>query len=256
MPQAGSRGAGTAYDRRMADDSAASRIAALVANHQRLHDPDQEPRNRLPWLRELRRWQAQRLRESFARFLQDPAQRPAAEFFLSDVYGDQDFAQRDADIARVMPMMQRLLPESLLDTIAAGIELGTLTHALDLDVAEALQGLASRRKRLDAELYARAYRDVGDQARRKRQIALIGKVGRGLARAVSTGGVALLLRISRGPARAAGLSALQGFLERGFDAFGQLQDANGFIEAIVADEAAVSRRLFAEDPDPFRAGRC
>jgi hypothetical protein len=237
----------------MAQRPAATRLASLVAAHQALHDADREPRNRLPWLRELRRWQAQRLRISFARFLADPAQRPAAEFFLSDVYGDHDFARRDADIAKVMPMMQRLLPATLLDTIAAGIELGTLTHALDLDMAQTLQRLAPRRKRLDAELYASAYREVGQQERRARQIELIGRVGNGLARAVKTGGVATLLRLARGPARAAGLSELQGFLERGFSSFGLLADPAGFIDEIVADERDVSRRLFAGVPDPFHA---
>ena len=243
---------GAAYHVRMAQSTSSTRIASLVAEHQRLHDPQREPRNRLAWLRELRRWQAQRLRTSFARFLADPEQRPAAEFFLSDVYGDHDFARRDADIARVMPMMQRLLPATLLDTIAAGIELGALTHALDLDMAEALPRLAPRRKRLDDALYAAAYRQVGDEDRRARQIELIGQVGQGLARAVKTGGVATLLRLARGPARAAGLSELQGFLERGFSSFGLLEDPSGFIDEIVADEARVSRRLFDGDPAPFR----
>ena len=230
---------------------AAARIAELVARHQRAHDPGREPRNRLRWLRELRRWQAARLRASFARFLEDPRQRPAAEFFLGDVYGDHDFARRDADIARVMPMMQRLLPEALLETVAAGIELGALTHELDLDVAQALERLASGRRRLDAALYAQAYREAGDRTRRTRQIALIGRVGAGLAAAVRSNGVATLLRLSRGPARVAGLSALQGFLERGFAAFAALGDGEAFIDAIVADERALMRRLFAGDPEPF-----
>ncbi len=234
---------------------AATRIAELIARHQRLHDPEREPRNHLPWLRELRRWQAARLRRSFARFLDDPRRRRAAEFFLADVYGDHDFARRDADIARVMPMMQRLLPAALLETVAAGIELGALTHALDLDVAGALERLAPGRRRLDAALYAQAYREAGDPARRMRQIVLIEKVGNGLANAVRSSGVAALLRLSRGPARMAGLSALQGFLERGFDAFAALSDAEAFIGEIVADERLVSQRLFAGHSDPFAGGR-
>ena len=34
------------------------RLGWLLREHQRLHDPRHEPRNRLPWLAELRRWQA------------------------------------------------------------------------------------------------------------------------------------------------------------------------------------------------------
>ena len=235
----------------MASRTGATRLATLVAEHQRLHDPAREPRNALRWLPELRRWQAARLRGSFARFLRDPARRPAAEFFLTDVYGDHDFARRDADIAKVAPMMQRLLPGGLLDTVAAGIELGALTHALDLDVAQALERLAPRRRRLDDALYAQAYREAGGKARRARQIALIGEVGGGLAAALRNRSIGTLLRLARGPARAAGLSELQGFLERGYAAVAALGDADAFIGEIVRDERQVSRRLFAGDPDPF-----
>jgi hypothetical protein len=230
------------------------RLAAQLALHQALHDPAREPRNRLRWLPELRRWQAARLRRSFAHFLQDPGRRPAAEFFLTDVYGDHDFTRRDADIARVLPMMRRLLPQALLDTVADAIELGALTHALDLDMAESLEALAPRRRRLDDALYAEAYRKVGGPARRKRQVALIGRVGRGFGAALRMRGVAALLAFSRGPAKLAGLTELQAFLERGFAAFESLGDVEGFIAEIERDEAAVSQRLFGGDPDPFRHG--
>ena len=52
-------------------------------------------------------------------------------------------------------------PSSLLATVADGIELGALTHAFDLRMAEALASLAPTRRRLDDELYAQAYRRVG-----------------------------------------------------------------------------------------------
>ena len=73
----------------------------------------------------------------------------------------------------------------------------------------------------------------------------------GLGHALRLPGVATLLRLSRGPARAAGLGELQGFLERGFAAFAQLGDAERFIREIELDEREVSRRLFAAEPDPF-----
>ena len=229
------------------------RLARVLGDHQRLHDPLREPRNALRWLPELRRWQAERLRRGFAGFLDDPYRRPAAEFFLADLYGDRDFTRRDADIARVLPTMQGLLPEALLHTIADAIELGALTHALDLRMGEALEALAPRRKRLDDELYAQAYRRAGLRRQRMRQIALIDAVGRGLAAALALPGMRTLLRLSRLPAQAAGFGELQGFLERGVAAFSALDDADGFIREIVIRERELASRLFAADPDPFRA---
>ena len=222
-----------------------------MAVHQRLFDPAHEPRNRLRWLGPLQAWQARRLERSFEAFLQDPQREPAARFFLTDVYGDHDFSQRDADIARVLPKMQRLLPAPLLDTIASGIELAALTHALDLRMAAALQALSPRVRGLDAALYAQAYRKVGHRRARTLQIELIGEVGAGLAAALQMPGVGGLLRLSLLPARAAGLGELQSFLERGFSAFAQLGDAGAFLAAIERSERQVMERLFAGDPDPF-----
>ena len=228
------------------------RLGRRLACHQTLHDPKRDARNKLAWLPVLRRWQAQRLEHSFEDFLNDPKRRKAALFFLSDVYGDHDFSRRDANVAKVLPMMQRLLPNAVLGTVADGIELGVLTHAFDLRMAAALQRLAPTRKRLDTPLYARAYREVGHPRLRARQIDLIARVGVGLARAVRTPGVAMLLRLSRGPAKASGLGELQGFLERGFAAFSALGDGKAFVADIETSEREASRKLFAGDPDPFQ----
>jgi hypothetical protein len=229
----------------------ARRLARRLACHQALHDPAREPRNRLRWLPEVRRWQAQRLELSFNAFLEDPGTRPAARFFLNDVYGDHDFTRRDADIARVMPMMQGLLPQPLLASVADGIELGVLTHAFDLRMAAALER-SSRSRRLDEASYAQAYRTVGLPRLRGHQIGLIHRVGQGLGTALRMPKVGSLLRFSRLPAKAAGFGELQGFLERGFDAFAQLGDIDGFLDQIDRSERAISRRLFAGEADPFR----
>ncbi len=229
-----------------------ARLARRLACHQALHDPVREPRNRVRWLKPLQAWQAQRLERSFAGFLDDPARRPAAHFFLADVYGDRDFSQRDADIARVMPMMQRLLPSALVATVADGIELGALTHALDLRTAQVLQRLAPRRRSLDDALYAQAYREVGLRRLRARQIVLIEDIGQGLASALRTPGISTLLKLSRMPAKAAGLGELQVFLERGFDAFAGLDDAQAFLSDIRHNESRAMTRLFTGETDPFR----
>lgn len=228
------------------------RLGRRLACHQALHDHALEPRNGLRWLPIVRSWQTQRLESSFEHFLYDPQRRAAALFFLTDVYGDRDFSKRDANVAKVLPMMQRLLPAAVLGTVADGIELGALTHALDLRMAAELQRIAPTRKRLDATLYGKAYRNVGHARLRTHQIDLISRVGVGLARAVKTPGVAMLLRLSRGPAKASGLGELQGFLERGFDAFSALGDGKAFVADIEKSERLVAKRLFAADPDPFR----
>lgn len=225
------------------------RLVKLLEANRRYRDPDQHPFNASPALRAVQVWQAKRLRESFRDFLESPRQRPAAEFFLSDLYGDFDVSGRDRDVERVIPLMRRVLPERLLAAAADAIELGVLSHALDLRIAEQSKRLGG--PVCDAASYAIAYRSAGLRRLRSHQIGLIVRVGLTLDKAVSMPVIGYLLRISRAPAKAAGLAQLQSFLERGFAAFRALEGARGFVDEIARREVAVSQRLFAGDSDPF-----
>jgi hypothetical protein len=227
------------------------RLARRLRWQREAHDAAREPRNRLPQLSLLRQWQSRRLAASFTDFLADARMRPAAEFFLSDLYGDRDFSARDRDAARILPLMSRLLPDTLLRAATEAIELAVLSHALDLRVAEQLAGRRLPMAPITVADYSRAYRHGHYRGLRTRQIELVLRVGHALDAAVKKHGVHKLLRASRLPAQLAGLSELQAFLERGFTAFEALGGADEFLDALAARERAVSARLFAGDPRPF-----
>lgn len=229
------------------------RLARRLAWQRAAHDPVRDPRNLLPQLSLLRQWQSRRLAASFADFLADPRMRPAAQFFLSDLYGDKDFSARDRDAARILPMMARLLPDSLLRAATEAIELAVLSHALDLRMAAQLARRPKPMAPLTVADYARAYRHGGYRRLRRHQIELVLQVGHALDAAVKKHGVHKLLRASRIPAQLAGLSELQAFLERGFNAFEALGGADEFLAAVAGRERVVSERLFAGDPKPFPA---
>src|SRR6478735_5624584 len=212
------------------------RLARRLAWQRAAHDPVRDPRNLLPQLSMLRQWQSKRLAESFADFLADPKMRPAAEFFLSDLYGDKDFSARDRDAARILPLMSRLLPDTLLRAATEAIELAVVSHVLDLRVAAALARRSKPLAPITTADYARAYRAGRYRLLRRHQIALVLKVGHALDLAVQKHGVYKLLRAS---------------LERGFTAFDALGGADHFLSAVSSRELAVSERLFGGHPDPF-----
>jgi len=58
----------------------------------------------------LKQWQADRLARTYADLLASERYAPAAGFFLSDLYGPKDFRGRDDELARVVPVMVRVLP--------------------------------------------------------------------------------------------------------------------------------------------------
>lgn len=230
------------------------RLARVLEANRRGRDEQAEPRNRSPWLPVLQRWQAARLEKSFVDFLAQPRTEPAARFFLDDLYGDYDVSRRDHDVERVLPLMRKLLPAHLIETAADAIELAWLSHAFDLRMAEQLERLSPRVRKLDEALYAQAYRAVGKPRLRAHQIALILRVGKTLDEAVHKPWIPRLLRASRLPAKLAGLGTLQTFLERGFAAFKELRGADDFLDAIAERELRASRRLLHGQDDPFGFG--
>lgn len=227
------------------------RLARRLAWQRAAHDAVRDPRNGLPQLSLLRQWQSRRLAASFEDFLANPRMRPAAEFFLADLYGDRDFSARDRDAARILPMMARLLPDTLLRAATDAIELAVLSHVLDLRVAGQLAQRSKPMAPLTVSDYARAYRHGGYRHLRRHQIELVLRVGHALDAAVKKHGVHKLLRAARIPAQLAGLQELQAFLERGFTAFEALGGADEFLGAVAGRERRVSERLFAGDPKPF-----
>ena len=227
------------------------RLARRLEWQRALNDPLKEPRNELATLAPLRQWQSRRLAQSFKDFIANPTMRPAAEFFLSDLYADRDFSARDRDAARVLPMMSRFLPDSLLRAATDAIELAVLSHALDMRMAEHLASRPNPKAAITVADYTRAYQHGNYRHLRQHQIELVLRVGHALDAAVKKHGVYKLLRAARIPAQMAGLSELQGFLERGFHAFDALGGADEFLGQVAAREQDVSRRLFEAHPRPF-----
>jgi hypothetical protein len=205
-----------------------------------------------PALREaharLSKWQSARLTRTYADLAQQSRYADAIVFFRSDLYGEADFARRDSDIARAAPVMQRMLPEKLLASVAGAIELNALSQELDRQL---LTELPSQKTPFSVADYCKAYRRTGDRSLRERQIELIGEFGRTLDRYVQKPLIRAALVAMRHPARAAGLSVLQEFLERGFAAFRKMHGAAEFLGTIERREREIMDAIYSGDEAPF-----
>jgi hypothetical protein len=234
--------------------SAAAASSPTEAIHTRLAEVQRERERRAadPSLGQrviaVKHHQQQRLRDTYADIALEPRYRAATAFFLDELYGPEDFAQRDAQFARVVSGL-KLFPDEVVRTVAALIELHALSERFDTLMAEAADALASEPAASDGALdnaaYARAWRAVGQPEGRERQIALLLQVGHALDRHTRSRLLRASLHMMRAPARAAGLEALQQFLERGFDAFGAMGGAKDFLETIAARERQLAAELFA-----------
>ncbi len=222
-----------------------SRLIERTAALQRIESGDRALAERV---RELRAWQAARLAKTYADLAAEARQAPAITFFLTDLYGPQDFSRRDGQLVRAGPLLERTLPRGALRVLVDAIELYVLSAELDHAVGKALPAGP-----ISPQSYACAYRAAGRPADRQRQIELIVRIGERLAQAVGQPLIGLALRATHVPAHVAGFGALQDFLERGFEAFRRLGDARTFLDTIRTRESALSDAIFRGDPNPFAA---
>lgn len=200
----------------------------------------------------LRRWQSRRLANTHADLLQSPRYQPAADFFLNELYGDRDFRQREQDLARVMPMMARILPEAMLHTAALALELNTLSHELDARMTHILLEEFGLDEGLDEDRYIAAYRRCARYELRGHQINLVERLGRDLRTTVPKRFIHTALKLARTPARLAGLEALHHFMESGFHAFRHMgADADTFVTTVTRRERAILERIRAGHPRPL-----
>jgi hypothetical protein len=209
----------TERQRRGADASLASRVVAVKS------------------------YQHGRFEASYADLLASPRFARAARFFLEDLYGPNDFTQRDDQFARVVPGLVRLFPREIVQTVMSLGELHSLSEQLDT-----LMALQMPDAGVDATRYITAWQAVGRPADRDRQISLMLLVGTALDRYTRNPLLRHSLRVMRGPARAAGLGALQNFLESGFDTFRDMRGAKEFLDTVAQRERALAAALFAAPP--------
>ena len=193
-------------------------------------------------------FQARRFSATYADLMTDRRYGPAVRFFLDELYGDRDFAERDAQFARIAVTMARLFPQSVVHTALQLAQVHALTEQLDDLMArqwpvQAGSGVAS-----DAASYAHAWRSVDNREAREQQLATVLDLGRSLDGLTRTPGLRMLLKMMRRPAEAAGLGSLQKFLEGGFDAFSSMRGAGPFLGQVEQREAHWLTLLFESDP--------
>lgn len=217
------------------------RVARLTT--QRLADPDLATA-----LARLSDWQASRLGATYVDLAAQPRYVDAIRFFQTDLYGAADFSRRDADLARAAPVMARMVPDRVIETVVRAMELNALSQELDRAL---LTHLPRAGGAFNVAEYCRAYRAMDDRAARERQIQLIGEFGAAIDVYVRKPLLRSALMMMRHPARAAGLAVLQEFLERGFAAFRKMHGAAEFLATIDRRERVLMDAIFAGNTAPF-----
>lgn len=200
---------------------------------------------------DVKRLQAARFRATYSDFLKHPRFQPATRFFLDELYGVHDFVDRDAQFGRIAGALERLFPEAVALLAVDLAETHALTEVLDQQLANHWLSLDDALPR--ATRYVLSWRLTDARDSRRRQLSVIQHMGLEMQRLTSMKSLRFGLRMMRGPAQAAGLDALQHFLESGFDAFASLGDARAFLGTIQERETRWMDAFFDQPLDACSA---
>lgn len=228
---------------------AGSRILAhlqVVAEERTIRSADPGLRERVD---AIKAYQQQRFRKTYADLLADPRFKHAALFFLEELYGPDDFSERDAQFTRIVPALVRLFPDEIVRTVETLAALHALSERLDTQMARCVPTLP-----ITSVNYISAWQATGQPEVRRRQIELIQDIGQALDRYTRNPVLRHSLRLMRGPAKAAGLAALQSFLERGFDTFREMRGAEPFLSIVDKREESLREALFSADATALASG--
>ncbi|MFT3819365.1 MAG: hypothetical protein QM750_17300 [Rubrivivax sp.] len=188
---------------------------------------------------ELKRYQQCRFEQCYADLLASDRYAQAARFFLQELYGPTDFVERDRQFARIVPKIAAMMPAEVSATVGDLARLHAISERLDSKMAQALPS-----GELGPVSYVRAWQRVGQEAQRTAQIELVLAIGAALDRFTRRTWILAALRLMRGPAHAAGLAALQAFLESGMESFRSMRGAGEFLAIVRERETALMRALF------------
>ncbi len=170
----------------------------------------------------------------------------AVDFVVSDLTGI-NISGRDHDIARIAPVMSRMLPEKALQTMASAMELNARILEINLSICRALL----QDRPLDAEISESDYRLACRRASSLDEclglVKLIEDVGRRLDHVIRIPMIGVTLKAMRVPARLAGFAALQVFLEKGYTTFVALENVDQFLDGITLRMTEVFTEIFTAD---------
>ena len=211
-------------------------------------DAERQRRSSVPALNArvvtLKSYHQRRFSLTYADLLRSERYGAASRFFLDELYGPGDFTPRDTQFARVVPALGRLFPRNMVEAVATLAELHALSETLDTTMAAQLEA-----ERISGSDYIRAWQGTGRAPDRQRQIVMTLDLAARLDQLTHKPLLRNALRMMRGPARAAGLSELQRFLESGFDIFRAMNGAQEFIAVVGSRERALAAALFAAGTD-------
>ena len=217
--------------------SALSDLQGHLARYRALpyHD-DKELNDKLD---EVQAWQRDRIKRTHSELFEQPKNKPMASYFLTKLYGGEEFKLLADQLTRILPKakkLERLAKESALETGSMAIQAAILAIELDLHLA---QWLIEKDLPVNEENMLAAYRAVDESHERRVQISNLKDVCYRTDKYLNSFMLRKAFGMAKGTAYRHNYQPLYDFINAGFEAMKPLKSVSGFIDPFCARELMI-----------------
>lgn len=227
--------------------SALSELQQHLTRYWALPYHQDEPLNTT--LNEVQTWQRARLQQTHQTLFEIPKNQPMAHYFLTQLYGGDEFKLLAQQLARILPKakkLERLAKESALQTGSMAIQAAILAIELDLQLA---QWLVKHELPVTESNMLSAYRAVNKYAERHAQITHLKEVCYRTDKYLNSFMLRKAFALAKSAAYRHNYQPLYDFIDAGFIAMKPLDSVRDFIDCFGEREMAVIEHIHATDND-------
>ncbi|MBH0007013.1 MULTISPECIES: FFLEELY motif protein [unclassified Psychrobacter] len=198
-------------------------------------------------LKDVQSWQQARLKKTHRALFEQPKNQLMAEYFLTQLYGGEEFKLLAEQLARILPKakkLERLAKESALEAGSMGIQAAIYAIELDLHLA---QWLLDQNLPVDEDNMLAAYRAVNEEKERRVQIANLKDVCYRTDKHLNSFMLKKAFALAKSTAYRHGYQPLYDFMDAGFKAMKPLKSVSDFIEPFCERELMIIDQVHDTD---------
>lgn len=200
-------------------------------------------------LNEVQTWQRARIQHTHSALFEKPQNQLMAHYFLTQLYGGEEFKKLAEQISRILPKakkLERLAKESALETGSMAIQAAILAIELDMHLA---QWLIDKDLAVNEENMLASYRAVDESAKRRLQINTLKEVCYRTDKYLNSFMLRKAFSLAKGTAYRHNYQPLYDFIDAGFIAMKPLDSVSGFIDSFCTRELMIIDQVHDADND-------
>lgn len=200
-------------------------------------------------LHDVQAWQRARLERTHADLFEQRQNKAMANYFLTQLYGGEEFKLLAKQLQRIVPKAQKLerfAPAAALETGSMAIYAAILAIELDLHLA---QWLVAHDLPVNEDTMLTAYRAVNESEARRDQLDNLKEVCYRTDKYINSFMLQKAFAFAKNTAYRHNYQPLYDFIDAGFIAMRPLKSVSGFIEPFCARELEIIERVHDKGND-------